>query len=128
MPTLCCHLRQDKGGVVEKEDPFMKLLEANRNRLTGKDMCLGKIAIFSGSENHWFGVFLFHMVPQDGVGKGHCLQNQLLIIMTYLLSVVTLQSLARSGRSDVTASRWMPPKKNIFYLKAGKLTRPLVLF
>jgi len=35
------NLGQDKGGVVEKEDPFMKLLEANRNRLTGKDMLPG---------------------------------------------------------------------------------------
>ena len=58
LDALCCHLRQDKGGVVEKEDPFMKVLEANRNRLTGKEMCLGKIRHFSGKENRWFGVFL----------------------------------------------------------------------
>ena len=32
--------RQDKGGIVEKEDPFMKLLEANRARLSGKDMMM----------------------------------------------------------------------------------------
>eukprot|EP00438_Fugacium_kawagutii_P015692 Skav235315 [mRNA] locus=scaffold520:431305:432877:+ [translate_table: standard] len=31
------NLGQDKGGIVEKEDPFMKLLEANRARL-GKDV------------------------------------------------------------------------------------------
>ena len=34
------NLGQDRGGVVEKEDPFMKLLEANRQRLNGKQAAL----------------------------------------------------------------------------------------
>ena len=106
--------------MVEKEDPFMKLLEANRNRLTGKDMCLGKIAIFRVRKITGLACF-FHGVPQDGVGKGHCLQNQLLIIMTYLLSVVTLQSLARSGRSDVGQAVGCHPKKTSCISKQASL-------
>eukprot|EP00435_Cladocopium_sp_Y103_P039401 s1640_g10.t1 len=34
------NLGQDKGGLIEKEDPFMKLLEANRARLTQKDVMM----------------------------------------------------------------------------------------
>mmetsp|Transcript_3710 Transcript_3710/g.6135 ORF Transcript_3710/g.6135 Transcript_3710/m.6135 type:complete len:886 (+) Transcript_3710:105-2762(+) len=37
------NLGQDKGGLVEKEDPFMKLLEANRARLSQKDVMLPNI-------------------------------------------------------------------------------------
>lgn len=29
---------QDRGGVVEREDPFMQLLQANKARMNGKDM------------------------------------------------------------------------------------------
>lgn len=32
------NLGQDRGGVVEREDPFMQLLQANKARMTGKDM------------------------------------------------------------------------------------------
>eukprot|EP00435_Cladocopium_sp_Y103_P074709 s443_g50.t1 len=34
------NLGQDKGGLIEKEDPFMKLLEANRARLTQKEVMM----------------------------------------------------------------------------------------
>ena len=32
--------RQDKGGLIEKEDPFMKLLEANRARMSQKEVMM----------------------------------------------------------------------------------------
>ena len=50
--------RQDKGGLVEKEDPFMKLLEANRARLSQKDVMPGnekkaRNVWLSGSMDLW---------------------------------------------------------------------------
>ena len=47
--------RQDKGGLIEKEDPFMKLLEANRARMSQKEVMMpgqGK-AGHEGVENSW---------------------------------------------------------------------------
>ena len=51
-------VRQDKGGLVEKEDPFMKLLEANRARLSQKDVMPGnekkaRNVWLSGSMDLW---------------------------------------------------------------------------
>lgn len=34
------NLGQDKGGLIEKEDPFMKLLEANRARMSQKEVMM----------------------------------------------------------------------------------------
>ena len=35
---FCWNRGQDRGGVVEREDPFMQLLQANKARMNGKDM------------------------------------------------------------------------------------------
>jgi len=42
------NLGQDKGGVVEREDPFMKVLEANKERMTGKGLMQALPGMMSG--------------------------------------------------------------------------------
>jgi len=55
------NMGQDTGGNIEKEDPFKKLLEANKERMVGKNLASSLPGMFSGGMN---------TPPVAGMGNG----------------------------------------------------------